>query len=104
MSALLFGGSIKMHAPDSGGGERGVGPARKRAPRRRQGVGHAEQAYELSESAAALWRAIDGQRTIAELAAVFAQDYRVDRQTAAVDVSEVLTVLADNGIVDFSVR
>jgi Coenzyme PQQ synthesis protein D (PqqD) len=61
-------------------------------------VGRGEQAYELSESAATLWRAIDGHRTIADLAAILAEEYGIDAQTAAVDVHELLADLADSGI------
>lgn len=59
------------------------------------------QALELSETAAFVWRSIDDHRSVADVAALLAQEYDVDADTALADVVDLLADLADAGLVTY---
>jgi hypothetical protein len=60
-----------------------------------------EEAFELSDTAAFVWRLLDDRRSIADIAALLAAEYEVDQQTATQDISELLAMLARAGMVTF---
>lgn len=51
------------------------------------------EARELDETAAFIWRQIDGTRTIRQIAEVVASEYDVDAGTALADVAELVADL-----------
>lgn len=53
---------------------------------------------ELSDTAALVWRAIDGRRTVRDIGALLAAEYDVDAEEAVQDVLDLVTGLADLGI------
>ncbi len=54
---------------------------------------------ELSETAAVIWRLIDGRRTVDDIALLLVQQYDIDTPTALADVAELLGRLARMGAV-----
>jgi hypothetical protein len=74
--------------------------ARVRNFRDRTMVAGSSQPLELSESAAFLWRLIDGRRSVGDLADALCAEYEVDRDTAVADVAELVGALHDAGVVD----
>jgi len=58
-------------------------------------VGDLRHLYTLNEVGARIWELIDGDRTEAELCAVVADEFEVDKSTAAADVSGFLMALRD---------
>lgn len=44
----------------------------------------------ISESAAYLWRKMDGEKTVAQLCDLLLEEYDVDRETALSDVNEMV--------------
>lgn len=59
------------------------------------------QALELSETAAFVWRAIDDDRSVADVAALLADEYDVDGATALADVVDLLGDLHAAGLVTY---
>jgi Coenzyme PQQ synthesis protein D (PqqD) len=55
---------------------------------------------ELSETAAMIWRAMDGRRTVAELGELLSAAYAVELATATEDAAEMVADLAAQGFVD----
>ena len=53
---------------------------------------------ELSETAALVWRAIDGRRTVREIGALLAAEYDVDVEEAVQDVLDMVTELVGLGL------
>lgn len=60
-----------------------------------------QQAFKLSDTAAFVWRSLDGERTVADVARLVAAEYDVDYATALSDVDELLETLTTAGIVAF---
>ncbi|MER8235553.1 PqqD family protein [Streptomyces sp. NPDC094049] len=57
------------------------------------------QAFELSETAAFIWKQIDGSNTVAQIGRLLAAEYEVDEATAVEDTAEVVAELAAGNIV-----
>ncbi|MEV0622093.1 PqqD family protein [Nonomuraea sp. NPDC050404] len=57
-------------------------------------IGGYEHALELSESAAFVWRQIDGVRTLREIGRLMAGEYDIGEESAAHDVAELAAELA----------
>lgn len=74
--------------------------ARVRNFRDRTMVAGSSQPLELSESAAFIWRLMDGRRSVGDLADALCAEYEVDRDTAVADVTELVGALHDVGVVD----
>jgi hypothetical protein len=53
---------------------------------------------ELSDTAALVWRAIDGRRTVREVGALLAAEYDVDAEDAVQDVLDLVAGLAELGL------
>ena len=53
---------------------------------------------QLSDTAALVWRAIDGRRTVHDVAALLAAEYDVEADEVVGDVVELVTGLADIGL------
>jgi hypothetical protein len=53
---------------------------------------------ELSDTAALVWRAIDGRRTVREVGALLAAEYDVDVEEAVQDVLDMVAELVDLGL------
>jgi hypothetical protein len=53
---------------------------------------------ELSDTAALVWRAIDGRRTVREVGALLATEYDVDAAEAVQDVLDMVTELTGLGL------
>ncbi len=58
-----------------------------------------EQYYSLDEVGAFIWQRIDGQRTVAELAAAVAVEYEAPEATIQQDTLEMLEQLASEGLI-----
>lgn len=56
-------------------------------------VALAEDAFELSDSSAFLWRAIDGARTVSQIAESLATEYGIDGAEALADTVDALNQL-----------
>lgn len=65
-------------------------------------VGRGAESYELSDTAAAVWRLIDGERDVAAIAAAIAAEYEVEPDVVRADVAELLAELASWGAVEFA--
>jgi len=59
------------------------------------------QALELTEIAAFIWKCIDGTKAVSAIAQVLATEYEVDASTALTDVAELLGMLARAGLVKY---
>jgi Coenzyme PQQ synthesis protein D (PqqD) len=57
-------------------------------------VGGYEHTVELSESAAFVWRQMDGVRSLREIGRLLAREYDIDEETAIEDVAELAAQLA----------
>jgi hypothetical protein len=55
---------------------------------------------ELSETAAMIWRAMDGRRTVADLGALLSAAYAVEPAAATEDAADMVADLAARGFVD----
>ncbi|WP_371640722.1 PqqD family protein [Streptomyces virginiae] len=58
-----------------------------------------EQAFELVETTAFIWKRIDGVLSVDEIGQLLAQEYEVDIETAVADTIEVLSELAQYGAI-----
>jgi len=58
------------------------------------------QAFELSDTAAFIYRAIDGERTVAEIGRQVAAEYGIPFDTAVEDLVELLTALSKAEVLD----
>jgi coenzyme PQQ biosynthesis protein PqqD len=56
------------------------------------------QVHELNETAGFLWKQMDGQRTVAQLAFLLAEEYDVAREAAQADVAALLAQLQLKGL------
>ncbi|MGE5830128.1 MAG: PqqD family peptide modification chaperone [Micromonosporaceae bacterium] len=61
-------------------------------------------AHALSESGSFIWRAIDGQRTVADLAALVTMEYDVDEREALEDTTALVAGLLDLGLIHDSFK
>lgn len=59
-----------------------------------------EDAFELTDSAEFIFRAVDGVRTIAQIGELVAAEYGVSLAEAVVDVSELINELVEHQIMD----
>ncbi|MFI1913354.1 PqqD family protein [Nocardia sp. NPDC020380] len=62
-------------------------------------VGGYQHFYELTESAAFIWRQIDGTRTVHDIGLLVAGEYDIDKESATQDVAELLTELAEHDVI-----
>lgn len=62
-------------------------------------VGDLDGAYTLSDVGGAIWRRLDGRRTVGALAAAVAEEYDVTPAEAERDVAAFLAALARAGLV-----
>jgi hypothetical protein len=58
------------------------------------------ESFELTESAAFIFRAVDGSRTVAEIGALVAQTYDVPPAEAVADATELISSLIEHQIMD----
>lgn len=58
--------------------------------------------FELSDVAARIWRLIDGERTLNEVAAIIATENAIDHDIAVADVTEFVADLISDGFVEAS--
>ncbi|MFJ4655868.1 PqqD family protein [Nocardia sp. NPDC088792] len=65
-------------------------------------VGGYQHFYELTESAAFIWRQIDGTRTVDDIGLLVAEEYDIDRESAGQDVAELFTELAEHDVIKIS--
>jgi Coenzyme PQQ synthesis protein D (PqqD) len=63
-------------------------------------VASREQALQLSDVAAAVWRLADGKRTFADIAQTIAREHSADVEQVAADIRELLLELVAAGLVD----
>ncbi|MFE9018908.1 PqqD family protein [Streptomyces sp. NPDC007808] len=61
-----------------------------------------DQAYELPEVAAFIWRRIDGTDRVADIARSVAEHYGIDAGTALTDTTEMLEWLLEEKLVKLS--
>lgn len=61
-------------------------------------VAYRETIFELDEVASFVWRQVDGYRTIAQIGDLLAAEYGIDAGQAGLDVAEMLTPLAEHGL------
>jgi pyrroloquinoline quinone biosynthesis protein D len=67
-------------------------------------VGRADDAFELTESAAFVFRHVDGARTVRDIGELLAAHYDIDPAMAVADTAELLEDLAGSGIVELADR
>jgi hypothetical protein len=60
----------------------------------RNNVGNLDFVYTLSPVAARVWSLLDGQRNVDAVVDAIHEEYEIDRETAGVDVEELLADLA----------
>ncbi|MFC0097945.1 PqqD family protein [Micromonospora marina] len=60
------------------------------------------QAFELSDTAAFIYRAIDGERSVAEIGRQVAAEYGIPFDTAVEDTVELLTALSEAEVLDLN--
>jgi Coenzyme PQQ synthesis protein D (PqqD) len=65
----------------------------------RQHVGNLDYVYTLSAVAATVWELLDGARDVASIIEAVCDVYDVDRDTAAADVSALLTDLGEAALI-----
>jgi hypothetical protein len=63
-------------------------------------IAHQEQALELSDTAAFIYRHIDGKRTVGDLGRLVAAEYDAPVETAVEDAAELLETLHEAHIVE----
>ncbi|MEV6578234.1 PqqD family protein [Streptomyces sp. NPDC051582] len=63
-------------------------------------VGGYEHFFELTGSAAHIWRQIDGKRTVTDIAGLIAEEYDIDRESVVQDIVELFTELAQHDVVN----
>ncbi|MEU8505277.1 PqqD family protein [Streptomyces brevispora] len=73
--------------------------ARVRNVRGQMMIAGPTQAFELSETAAFIWKQIDGSNTVAQIGRLLAAEYEVDEQTAVEDTAEVIVELAASSVI-----
>ncbi len=76
--------------------------ARVRTMRGKTFVAGPREARELDETAAFIWRMLDGTRTVQQIAEAVCAEYAVDAGTAVTDVTELVTELIGCGVVELS--
>jgi HEAT repeat protein len=64
-------------------------------------VAGGDESFELSETAAFVWRSLDDERSVDDIARLLGDEYDVDHETALTDVTELLTVLARAGVLTY---
>lgn len=60
-----------------------------------------DEAFELTETAAFIWKAIGGTKTVADITKILMAEYEVDEKTALADVTELLGTLARAGLLEY---
>jgi len=62
-------------------------------------VGDLDSIYTLNEVGSAIWRLIDGQTSVAQIAEAVAQQYNIGVEQATQDVTEFLGSLETTGLI-----
>ena len=65
----------------------------------RKSVGELDAIYTLNEIGGAIWRLIDGTRTVDQIADVICDEYDVSPEEAAKDVLDLLVSLEAQGLI-----
>ncbi|MFI1284710.1 PqqD family protein [Streptomyces sp. NPDC020858] len=65
-------------------------------------VGGYRHFFELTDSAAHIWRQIDGIRTVDDIATLIALEYDIDRESVVEDIIELFSELAAHDVVKIS--
>lgn len=65
----------------------------------RQNVANLDWVHTLSPVAARIWQLLDGQHGTAEIVAAICDEYEVPADVATADVEELLTSLAEVGLI-----
>ncbi|KJY28241.1 PqqD family protein [Streptomyces sp. A1547] len=65
-------------------------------------VGGYEHFFELTASAAHIWRQIDGRRTVRDIAALIAEEYEIDQESVVQDIVELFTELAQHDVLNIA--
>ncbi len=56
--------------------------------------------YVLNQTGRSIWELLDGQRSVAQLASLICEEYKVDQQQALADVGKLMGELAAEGLVE----
>lgn len=64
-----------------------------------QNVGNLDWVYTLSPVAARVWQLMDGVRPAGDLVTLICEEYDVEPDVAAADVTELLTALSEAGLI-----
>ncbi|HEV3485673.1 MAG TPA: PqqD family protein [Vicinamibacterales bacterium] len=65
----------------------------------RQHVGNLDYVYTLSAVAASVWELLDGTKNVGTIVDAICDEYDIDRDTAASDVSALLTDLGEAALI-----
>jgi hypothetical protein len=65
----------------------------------RSGVGDLDSIYTLNEVGTAVWRLVDGRRTVGEIVTAIADQFDVTREQAERDTLEFIEALRSEGLV-----
>lgn len=65
----------------------------------RSGVGDLDSIYTLNEVGTSIWNLIDGTRSVERIVEEIGNEYEVEREEAAKDVFEFLTLLQTEGLI-----
>jgi Coenzyme PQQ synthesis protein D (PqqD) len=75
--------------------------ARTRSFRDKVFIAVDNESAELSETAAVIWRSVDGSRTIHDIAIIIQADYEVAEDQALADVLEFMSEMASSGFIEY---
>lgn len=87
--------------PDAASVPRRALDARVRNVRGTMLVANGSMALELTDTAAEVWKSVDGQRTVADIARLLSDGYDVAEHVALADVTELLAELAAADLVSY---
>jgi len=65
----------------------------------RSGVSHLNSIYSLNEVGTAIWRLIDGQRTLEQIVEAVSREYEVSDEQATIDVFDYIAKLIAEGLI-----
>ena len=65
----------------------------------RSGVADLDSIFALNETGSFVWQAIDGSKTVEEIAAAMAEQFEVSPDDAARDVAELVGSMIESGLV-----
>lgn len=66
----------------------------------RDNVGDLDSIFTLNQTAITIWDALDGTTPLHRVIDTVCEEYEVDRETAAADTREILSRLAEAGLVE----